>query len=108
MIYIEYTYILAYDVGTLTTGIYNTIGELQSDDVQPVIDSITPEQALELVRIERNRRLSECDWTQLVDVALTSAQVTRWRIYRQELRDMMDGFAWNRTTWPTPPSNPDV
>jgi hypothetical protein len=37
------------------------------------------------LRLERNRRLAETDWTQLPDAPETS---TDWRAYRQALRDL--------------------
>lgn len=76
---------------------YDDIGDADFEDVP------SPDEALDMVRAERNARLSACDWTQLADVPLTSSDVTKWRIYRQELRDMMDGFAWNVSTWPIEP-----
>lgn len=63
---------------------------------------LTEAQALSAVRTLRNARLFDCDWTQLPDAPLSDAQKARWRTYRQELRDMMDDFAWGLTTWPEP------
>mgnify|MGYP006274635421 CR=1 FL=1 len=54
-----------------------------------------------LVRIERNRRLQECDWTQLPD---SPADKQAWAAYRQQLRDVTlqpDPFA---ITWPVKPA----
>lgn len=62
----------------------------------------TEAEAMNAVRALRNRRLLDCDWTQLPDAPLSDAQRERWQVYRQELRDMMDGFAWGLTTWPKP------
>lgn len=102
-------YYRTYDIETLTTAYYDRYGTVYPDiGDAPFEDVPSPDEAVNLVRIERNRRLSECDWTQLQDVPLLPAQITQWRIYRQELRDMMDGFAWNATTWPVPPRDPDV
>lgn len=60
------------------------------------IASLTPEQLqvkiLEshknFVRQERDRRLAECDWTQVADVPLTEEEKNEWRTYRQILRDL--------------------
>jgi len=53
------------------------------------------------VRAQRNRLLSEYDWTQLAD-----AQVDKqaWAIYRQALRDVpsQDGFP-DTIVWPEKP-----
>jgi Phage tail assembly chaperone protein len=51
------------------------------------------------VREERNKKLSECDWTQVADAPVDKAV---WATYRQELRDLtkQTGFPWE-VTWPT-------
>lgn len=56
----------------------------------------------EIVRAERNARLTACDWTQLPDAP---ADTAAWAAYRQALRDVTAqvGFPWD-VTWPTPPS----
>lgn len=53
------------------------------------------------VRADRNKRLQDCDWTQLPDAPVDSAI---WAIYRQELRDVTSqpDFPWN-ITWPSKP-----
>ena len=53
------------------------------------------------LRSERNKRLSDCDWTQVVDAPVDQAA---WSTYRQELRDLPA----NTTdpydpVWPTKP-----
>ena len=59
------------------------------------------EQKATAVRLERNQRLAECDWTQLADAPVDAAV---WATYRQALRDVPDqaGFPWN-VTWPMKP-----
>lgn len=54
------------------------------------------------VRADRNRRLSECDWTQLPDAPVDHAT---WAAYRQALRDVSSqpGFPWN-VQWPSQPA----
>ena len=53
------------------------------------------------VRTQRNRLLSECDWTQLADA---QADKQAWATYRQALRDVpsQDGFP-DTITWPDKP-----
>ena len=80
--------------------IYGERYEVPAGDV--VERPYTEAEALSAVRALRNRRLLDCDWTQLPDAPLSDAQRKRWQIYRQALRDMMDGFAWGLTTWPEP------
>lgn len=56
------------------------------------------------LRIERDRRLSACDWTQMPDNALTEAQREAWRIYRQALRDLPEGTVDPAApAWPNQP-----
>ena len=54
-----------------------------------------------LVRLARNKKLADCDWTQLAD---STADKPAWAVYRQALRDVTAqvGFPWN-VTWPTEP-----
>jgi hypothetical protein len=53
------------------------------------------------VRAERNRKLSDSDWTQVADAPVDQAA---WAAYRQELRNVpdQDGFPWN-VQWPEMP-----
>lgn len=53
------------------------------------------------IRLHRNKRLSDCDWTQLSDAAVDKAV---WAEYRQNLRDIptQEGFPWN-VVWPNKP-----
>jgi len=68
------------------------------------------------LRIVRNQKLAECDWTQLPDSTLTESQKLNWQTYRQSLRDWPsvidpDSFSIDTAgdlendTWPIPPSN---
>lgn len=77
---------------------------IREDDVleTPVIGEIIPQaesqiilvNQLEELRKERNKRLSECDWTQLADVQSLMDDETknRWLVYRQALRDMPENM----------------
>ena len=40
------------------------------------------------LRSLRDRKLTECDWTQTLDAPLTEEQKTAWATYRQALRDL--------------------
>lgn len=53
------------------------------------------------VRAERNKRLLDCDWTQLPD---STVDKQAWATYRQALRDLTDqvGFPW-AVGWPAKP-----
>jgi hypothetical protein len=58
------------------------------------------------VRTERNRRLSESDWTRLDDTGLSVDLKAEWEVYRQSLRDISDqpGFPWD-VQWPIAPGS---
>lgn len=74
----------------------------QQWQIRPPTESETQAKADE-VRAERNRRLSDCDWTQVADAPVDKVQ---WATYRQALRDItaLTGFPWE-ITWPTPPES---
>lgn len=59
------------------------------------------EDQASLVRLARNRKLADCDWTQLAD---STADKPAWAVYRQALRDIpaQSGFPWE-ITWPVEP-----
>lgn len=58
-------------------------------------------QQAKSVRDDRNKRLSDCDWTQLADAPVDDLA---WALYRQLLRDVPSqaGFPWT-VTWPETP-----
>jgi hypothetical protein len=53
------------------------------------------------VRNDRNKRLSDCDWTQVADAPVDKAA---WAAYRQQLRDVSSQieFPWT-VQWPAQP-----
>lgn len=69
------------------------------------------QEALSALRIERDTRLSSCDWTQLVDVQNLHDDVwkTAWADYRQSLRDLPNRCISSELNiyeliWPTEPN----
>lgn len=67
------------------------------DPVQP-----SAEDDMNWLRLERNRRLASCDWTQGADVpdAIKSA----WQPYRQQLRDITNTYTSQLdVVWPEEP-----
>lgn len=86
--------------------------QLQSDGTWLEVWIDTPAPAAEIaertsqqanvIRDQRNRLLSECDWTQLPDAPVNTAS---WTPYRQALRDVtkQPQFPWT-VNWPSPPS----
>tara|TARA_Y100001938_G_scaffold38034_1_gene52518 strand:- start:307 stop:828 length:522 start_codon:yes stop_codon:yes gene_type:complete len=77
---------------------------------QSVIDTEKSDQQ-NSIRRERNTLLSQSDWSINSDSQLTEDEVTKWKAYRQELRDAtkQTSFAGSSTalpfvSWPTKPA----
>jgi hypothetical protein len=75
------------------------------------ITDATPEQIAERteskaaeVRADRNKRLADCDWTQLADSPLDPDGKLAWQLYRETLRMVPEqpGFPWD-VQWPPEP-----
>ena len=60
------------------------------------------------IRDARGVLLINCDWTQLNDAPLTTAEVTAWCVYRQALRDIPITYPastqYSDIIWPIAPS----
>lgn len=57
------------------------------------------------VRADRNKRLTDCDWTQLADSPLDADAKLAWQLYRETLRMVPEqaGFPWD-IEWPPLPA----
>ena len=55
-------------------------------------------------RETRNELLAASDWTQFNDSPLTTAKKTKWKTYRQSLRDLPASEDWPNVTFPEEPS----
>jgi len=64
----------------------------------------SPEQSAAQNKDEARELLEKCDWTVLVDVGLTNANVAEWKTYRASLRAILKNPSEGRQTWPTEPS----
>ncbi len=62
--------------------------------------SISDDQQWGEVRTDRNKRLADCDWTQLPDAPVDTAA---WAAYRQELRDITAQPDPFNIVWPIAP-----
>ena len=79
-------------------------------EINAELTKLTNAEPMRLLRVERNERLTACDWTASSDVTLSDA----WKTYRQALRDLpasaspkldSDGnLDMSSVTWPTEPS----
>jgi len=59
-------------------------------------------QAWDAVRVERDRLLAACDWTQVADAPVDAAA---WAAYRQALRDVPQDYTTPEdVVWPIPPA----
>ena len=58
-----------------------------------------------IVRAERDKRLSDCDWIVTKSAETGVAMPTAWQTYRQALRDVpATNTDPTNITWPTPPA----
>ena len=65
-------------------------------------DAVDTELNIQEVRMIRNAKLAETDWTQNRDVTLTNDAA--WQTYRQALRDITDTYSdLDSVVWPTKP-----
>ena len=93
-------------VGPVFTEYTDDDGNVQSVDAQTTayrarIDAEAAESAREV----RTRLLTESDWTQVADTALTTEKKAEWVTYRKALRDLPTASGWPHThTIPTKPS----
>ena len=78
-------------------------------DAQRIIESRSAEQwlrdaSLAGLRVERNQRLRDSDWTQMADVPMSGADKAAWIAYRRQLRDLPQTVVDPANpVWPTPP-----
>lgn len=77
---------------------------IQVTDLTPAEIQALKDTQWATVRADRNRRLAECDWTQLADVPLTTEERAAWVTYRQALRDVTDQLDPYNIVWPVAPS----
>ena len=58
------------------------------------------------IRGQRNFKLAICDWTQLPDAVISKTLKASYKVYRQELRDLLNATNFNPFDflWPIEPS----
>jgi hypothetical protein len=70
-------------------GTYNNEKQRVENEIISKLEAIEAARDYwEELRFLRNQKLSECDWTQILDVTLTEEQKIAWQTYRQVLRDL--------------------
>ena len=85
------------------------------EEINAKIAELEAAEPFRLLRIERNRRLAETDWTLLKDVDLDLIRERNWKNYRQVLRNLpsvsdpkLDSYGdldMSSVTWPDKPSS---
>ena len=77
------------------------IGDDTAKDARILADEWTQ------IRAERDKLLTESDWTQANDTPLSDANVAKWKTYRTSLRDLPSDQSsktkYSDITWPTKP-----
>jgi Phage tail assembly chaperone protein len=93
--------------------ITNTVFTVGSDEVvesyttrDMTADEISAEQSAQWhgIRVTRNQKLVESDYTQLNDAPLTDAEKLNWVTYRQALRDITKQSDPKNILWPQLPT----
>lgn len=77
-----------------------------AEDGETCLSDPAPPPGPDLIRARRTALLAACDWTQLPDSALDSAQQAAWGTYRQALRDLPEsqpGATIDTIVWPDRP-----
>ena len=85
------------------------------EEVTAKLNELNNAEPYKLLREERNKLISETDWTQLKDIDLDIIRERNWKNYRQALRDLpsksnpkLDGSGkldMSSVTWPDKPSS---
>ena len=90
-------------VETIESWEHPTVTQPSQSAIDGISDAtITAEQNIDALRVERNAKLAETDWTQSRDVTLTNDAA--WQTYRQALRDITDTYSdLDSVVWPTKP-----
>lgn len=81
------------------------IAKLEAYNGEVTVEEVPePLMTAEEIRTQRDRLLSETDWTQVLDAPISTKCREEFRVYRQELRDVteQEGFPTN-VAWPEMP-----
>lgn len=76
----------------------------QSENIESIPGDVVLESMWFEVKKIRSRLLAETDFTQISDTPLTAEKKLEFSVYRQELRDLPEGFASPvDVVWPVKP-----
>jgi hypothetical protein len=74
---------------------YNTLEWRSPDIPKPTLEEIQNwisakmlEEPMRLLRLERNKRLTECDWVVIRSYSQNIPVPSEWQVYMQSLRDL--------------------
>ena len=97
----EYSGLTWLDSGTAPT----------ESEIDAEVTRLNNAEPMRLLRVERDKRLTDCDWVSAKATDTGVAVSDAWKIYRQALRDLpsittpeLDGPFVKNVTWPTKPS----
>lgn len=98
---IEGQWFTKYSIGPVFTDYTDEDGVLHTAAEQELAYKAQKDAAQwDSVRTDRNKRLADCDWTQLPDAPVNAAD---WATYRQALRDITGQEDPFNITWPETP-----
>jgi hypothetical protein len=96
-------------------GIFEQAVQDHSNEIKIIEDAREAAEAArdywQELRVLRNQRLVETDWTQVADAPLTEEQKDAWKSYRQTLRDLPENIIdpkplvldFNHSSWTAKP-----
>jgi hypothetical protein len=90
-------------INGIWTDVWNEVPRYDDPTEQAQWVLACTESKWEEVRVERNRLLSETDYTQLSDTPITPTSRAAFATYRQTLRDVTAQTDPYNIVWPTPP-----
>ena len=104
----------------VTDDVYTGIEWLDKNQTKPTLEEVyttvsrlNDEEPMRLLRVERDKRLTDCDWvvTKAIETGVMVSNL--WKAYRQSLRDLplssspqLDSYYnldLNSVNWPTKP-----
>ena len=96
-------------INTFSNGVQPT-----QDEIRSKIAELDKNDALMILRVDRNQKLKDCDWVVTKSNETGVGISTNWKTYRQALRDLAansnptltnEGYLdYSSFTWPTEPT----
>ena len=104
----------------VTDDVYTGIEWLDKNQTKPTLEEVNTtvtrlndEEPMRLLRVERDKRLTDCDWVVTKAIETGDMVSNVWKAYRQSLRDLplssspqLDSYYnldLNSVNWPTKP-----